>query len=103
MAGATTVLCLTIGTMAAYALVRLQLPYARAILLAMLALAIGALQLLLDRGQGNDWFTSTETWIELGVMALAAYLFVIHTLTAERPFFSRGLLADRREQQVCRE
>ncbi|MGZ8362432.1 MAG: DHA2 family efflux MFS transporter permease subunit [Caulobacteraceae bacterium] len=60
-----------------------------------LALAIGALQLLLDRGQGNDWFDSRETWIEVGVMALAAYLFVIHTYTAERPFFSRALLADR--------
>jgi ABC-type glycerol-3-phosphate transport system permease component len=35
--GTTTVLCLTIGTMAAYALVRLRLPYARTILFAMLA------------------------------------------------------------------
>ena len=31
---------------------------------ATLSLAIGALQLLLDRGQQNDWFSSTETWIE---------------------------------------
>ena len=37
VAGATTALCLTIGTMAAYALVRLRLPYARTILFAMLA------------------------------------------------------------------
>ena len=37
VASVTTVLCLTIGTMAAYALVRLKVPYARAILFAMLA------------------------------------------------------------------
>jgi hypothetical protein len=36
---------------------------------ATLSLAIGALQLLLDRGQQNDWFSSTETWIELIVLS----------------------------------
>src|SRR3954447_8385184 len=29
---------------------------------ATLSVAIGALQLLLDRGEQNDWFGSTETW-----------------------------------------
>ena len=37
-----------------------------------LSLAIGSLQLLLDRGQQNDWFSSTETWIEAVVAAIAA-------------------------------
>jgi ABC-type glycerol-3-phosphate transport system permease component len=37
VASVTTVLCLAIGTMAAYALVRLRVPYARVILFAMLA------------------------------------------------------------------
>ena len=60
-----------------------------------LALAIGAFQLLLDRGQQNDWFAARETWIELTVAGLCAYLFVVHTLTAERSFFSRDLLRDR--------
>ena len=31
---------------------------------ATLSLALGALQLLLDRGQQNDWFSSAECWIE---------------------------------------
>ncbi len=31
---------------------------------ATLSLALGALQLLLDRGEQNDWFSSTEAWIE---------------------------------------
>jgi DHA2 family multidrug resistance protein len=41
-------------------------------------LAIGALQMLLDRGEQNDWFASTETWIEL-VLALSAAYFIGHT------------------------
>src|ERR1700712_393191 len=35
-----------------------------------LSIAIGALQLLLDRGEQNDWFASTETWIEAIALAL---------------------------------
>jgi DHA2 family multidrug resistance protein len=45
-----------------------------------LSLAIGALQLLLDRGQQNDWFSSTETWIEVIAMIVMATFFAAHTL-----------------------
>jgi DHA2 family multidrug resistance protein len=44
-----------------------------------LSLALGATQLMLDRGQQNDWFSSTETWIEAIVAAVAATYFVAHT------------------------
>src|SRR5206468_3414542 len=37
---------------------------------AMLTLAVGSLQLMLDRGQLKDWFHSTEIWIEATVAAL---------------------------------
>jgi DHA2 family multidrug resistance protein len=47
---------------------------------ATLSLAIGALQLLLDRGQQNDWFSSTETWIEAVVLVVMTTYFVAHTL-----------------------
>jgi DHA2 family multidrug resistance protein len=47
---------------------------------ATLSLLIGALQLLLDRGQQNDWFSSTETWIEVIVMIVMATYFTVHTL-----------------------
>jgi DHA2 family multidrug resistance protein len=47
---------------------------------ATLSLGLGALQLLLDRGQQNDWFSSTETWIEAVVAAIAATYFVAHTV-----------------------
>jgi DHA2 family multidrug resistance protein len=47
---------------------------------ATLSLAIGALQLLLDRGQQNDWFSSTETWIEAITLGVMTTYFVAHTV-----------------------
>jgi MFS transporter, DHA2 family, multidrug resistance protein len=47
---------------------------------ATLSLGIGALQLLLDRGQQNDWFSSTETWIEAIALIVMATYFTAHTL-----------------------
>ena len=60
-----------------------------------LAIAIGALQMLLDRGELKDWFHSTEIWIEATIAGLALYLFIVHTMTtSERPFLNRDLLRD---------
>ena len=55
---------------------------------ATLSLGIGALQMLLDRGQQNDWFSSTETWIELIALIVMSTYFVAHTLMtpAEKSF-----------------
>src|SRR5215467_8788940 len=49
---------------------------------ATLSLAIGAVQMLLDRGELKNWFGSTEIWIEATIAGLAFYLFVVHTATA---------------------
>jgi MFS transporter, DHA2 family, multidrug resistance protein len=46
-----------------------------------LSIAIGALQMLLDRGEQNDWFSSLETWVELILLLMAAAYFVGHTAT----------------------
>ena len=63
---------------------------------ATLSLAIGALQLLLDRGQLRDWFHSPEIQAEAIVAGLALYLFVVHMLTTkEHPFVSPALFTDR--------
>lgn len=63
---------------------------------ASLSLAVGSLQLMLDRGQSNDWFSSVETWIEASICAVSVYLFVIHLLTTRKvPFISPGLFKDR--------
>jgi DHA2 family multidrug resistance protein len=45
-----------------------------------LSLAIGALQMLLDRGEQNDWFASGETWFEAVLLALSLSYFVAHTV-----------------------
>jgi len=47
---------------------------------ATLSLAIGALQMLLDRGQQNDWFSSSETWTEVIVLVVMSTYFAAHTL-----------------------
>lgn len=60
----------------------------------MLALAIGSLQLMLDRGQTQDWFNSLEICIEAGAAVFFGYLFVTHTLTAKKPFVDLALFAD---------
>ncbi len=60
---------------------------------AMLSIAVGSLQLMLDRGQIKDWFHSTEIWIEATISVLCFYLLVVHTITAgERSFLNRELL-----------
>jgi len=62
---------------------------------AALSIAIGALQMLLDRGELKDWFGSTEIWIEATVAALALYLFIVHTVTTSgSSFLNRELLKD---------
>ncbi len=60
-----------------------------------LALAVGALQIFLDRGSLKDWFDSTEIWIEAGLSVAAMYVFLVHTLTAREPFVSPALFKDR--------
>ncbi len=60
-----------------------------------LSLAIGALQLLLDRGSEKDWFSSREIIIECVLAGLAFYLFVVHIFTSRRPFIRPALFTDR--------
>ena len=61
---------------------------------ATLSLGLGALQLLMDRGQQNDWFSSTETWVEAVIAVIAATYFVAHTLMtpAKESFLDYRLL-----------
>ncbi len=60
-----------------------------------LALGIGALQLLLDRGELKDWFGSAEIIVYALALCIAFYLFIVHTLTHRHPFLSPALFADR--------
>jgi DHA2 family multidrug resistance protein len=62
---------------------------------AMLGLAVGSLQLLLDRGQAVDWFQSVEIWIYLGITIGGFWVFVVHCLTADEPFIDFKIFKDR--------
>ena len=62
---------------------------------ALLAFAIGAFQLMMDRGQTQDWFQSREIWVEATVSAASLYLFIVHSLTARHPFIRLAIFADR--------
>ena len=60
----------------------------------LLSVAIGSLQLFLDRGDDRAWFESREIWIEVSLGLLALGLFAFHTATAPRPFLPRAMLRD---------
>ncbi len=60
-----------------------------------LALALGALQMMLDRGEQLQWFDSPEIMLEAALTVLGGYTFVVHTLTAAQPFLDLRLFRDR--------
>lgn len=62
---------------------------------ALLALAIGAFQLMLDRGESQNWFGSREIIIEAVLAGLCLYLFVVHVLTHRAPFIEPAMFRDR--------
>jgi DHA2 family multidrug resistance protein len=59
-----------------------------------LSLGIGALQLMLDRGEQKDWFSSSEILIEAALAGLGLYLFVVHVWLAEKPFITPRIFRD---------
>jgi len=61
----------------------------------LLAATLASLQLMLDRGERADWFDSGEIVLYAGLAVAALYAFVVHSLTAERPFLQPALLRDR--------
>ena len=62
---------------------------------ALLALAVSAFQLMLDRGQQLDWFDSWEIRIEAGLALAAAWMFGVHLFTGKHPMIERTLITNR--------
>jgi DHA2 family multidrug resistance protein len=60
-----------------------------------LSITLGALQIMLDRGEQQDWFSSGEIIVEAIVAGSALYLFLVHTFTAEKPFVRPSMFRDR--------
>jgi DHA2 family multidrug resistance protein len=61
----------------------------------MLTLFIAAFQMVLDRGPSQDWFHSTEIWTETLLAVIGLWVFVVHTMTTDHPFFDKALIRDR--------
>ena len=69
-----------------------------------LSLAIGSLQMMLDRGETLDWFNSREIILEALVAGIAFYVFLVQFFLAPRPFLSPKLFVDRnfrRRDSLC--
>ena len=62
---------------------------------AALAMAVGMFQLMLDRGETEDWFQSPEIIAQAVLGALGFYIFVIHMFTAPKPFIPPAIFRDR--------
>jgi DHA2 family multidrug resistance protein len=61
----------------------------------LITFAIGALQLMLDRGELLDWFASREIAADATVAAVCAIMYLAHAATAQRPFLDPALFRDR--------
>jgi DHA2 family multidrug resistance protein len=61
----------------------------------LLSLSIGALQMMLDRGESQDWFSSPEIIAAATAGGLSFYLFIVHVMTTDRPFLEPAMFADR--------
>ena len=61
----------------------------------LLALAVAALQMLLDRGEQTDWFEALEIQFYAITVLLALYLFTVHMLTSRNRFLDPALFRDR--------
>ena len=61
----------------------------------LVAIAIGATQLMFDRGQRLDWLDSHEIQLELTLALVFFYLFMVHTLTVRQALFDPATFTDR--------
>ncbi|HEX3367648.1 MDR family MFS transporter [Phenylobacterium sp.] len=61
----------------------------------MITIFIASFQLVLDRGPSQDWFHSAEIWTETLLAVGSLWVFVVHTMTTNHPFFDKALMRDR--------
>jgi DHA2 family multidrug resistance protein len=68
---------------------------------AALAVGIGALQLMFDRGEQLGWFDSNEIIVELLISIAGFYYFFAHSLTTDEPFVRFEVFADSNFSAGC--
>lgn len=67
----------------------------------MVSVTLASLQLMFDRGQLLDWFSSREVCIEAAVAATGFYLSAVHMFTARDPFIKPAIFKDRNFSLGC--
>ena len=60
----------------------------------LLSLFLGSMQMMLDRGQTKDWFSSPEIVGEGLLAVICLYMFLVHILTAPKPFIEPAMFKD---------
>ena len=60
-----------------------------------MTVAVGALQLMINRGEREDWFASTEIVVEAAIAVTGFYMFIVHAAFARQPFLNLALFKDR--------
>ena len=66
-----------------------------------LAVAIGSLQLALDRGEQLGWLESNEIIAEFIIAGIGFYYFLAHSFTTDKPFIQFALFKDRNFVSGC--
>jgi DHA2 family multidrug resistance protein len=66
-----------------------------------LAVGIGSMQLMLDRGEQLGWFESSEIIAETIVSGIGFYFFLAHSLTTGKPFVRFEIFKDRNYVGGC--
>jgi DHA2 family multidrug resistance protein len=66
-----------------------------------LAIGIGSLQLLLDRGEQVGWYGAAEIVTETIISAAGFYFFFAHSLTTDQPFVRFEMFKDRNFAAAC--
>ena len=69
--------------------------------LALLAVGIGSLQTMLERGERMDWFSSQEIVTYAAVGSVALVLFVLHELSTAHPVIDLRILKNRQFATGC--
>ncbi len=60
-----------------------------------LSIAVACVQLMLDRGEREEWFDSIEIILECALALLCGWIFMVHSLTSDRPFLDPHILLER--------
>lgn len=61
----------------------------------LMTVSVGALQLMVNRGEREDWFASAEIVVEAAIAVTGFYMFIVHVAFARQPFLNLALFKDR--------